>query len=136
MITATATQIHANPEIRARKTWHLFEAKKEKEILLGRIKRNKIYLNEAWYIEFEKKDVIKKGVYNNFLELTNKNIKDSKDEEIKKRQIKLGKVDNSVIEVASKNDNLKLIKIKMKMKDILCNTLSNNHRKIDKNYKK
>ena len=63
--------------------------------------------------------------------LINKNIKDSKDEEIKKRRIKLRKINYSVIEVSSRNDNLKLIE--MKMKDILSHPLSNNHKKIDKN---
>ena len=77
---------------------------------------------------------IKKAAYNNFLRLINKNIKDSKDEEIKKREIELKKVDNSLIEVSSKNDNLKLIK--KKMKDILSGPLSNNYKKIDKNYNK
>ena len=66
--------------------------------------------------------------------LINKSIKDSKDEEIKKRKIKLRKVDNSVIEVSSKIDNLEIIN--MKMKDILSSSLSNNHKKIDKNYNK
>ena len=66
--------------------------------------------------------------------LINKNIKDSKDEEIKKRRIKLRKINYSVIEVSSRNDNLKLIE--MKMKDILSHPLSNNHKKIDKNYNK
>ena len=63
--------------------------------------------------------------------LINKNIKDSKDEEIKKR-----KINNSMIKVSSRNDNLKLIEMKMKMKDILSHPLSNNHKKIDKNYNK
>ena len=109
MITVSATQMHANPEIRAKKTYHLFEVKKEKKKLLERRKRNIIYRYETRHNKFEKKDVltkIKKGSYNNFLGLTNKNIKDSKDGEIKKKQIKLRKVDNSVIEVANKNDNL------------------------------
>ena len=66
--------------------------------------------------------------------LINKSIKDSKDEEIKKRKIKLRKVDNSVIEVSSKIDNLEIIN--MKMKGILSSSLSNNHKKIDKNYNK
>ena len=66
--------------------------------------------------------------------LINKNIKDSKDEEIKKRRIKLRKINYSMIEVSSRNDNLKLIE--MKMKDILSHPLSNNHKKIDKNYNK
>ena len=61
--------------------------------------------------------------------LINKNIKDSKDEEIKKR-----KINNSMIKVSSRNDNLKLIE--MKIKDILSHPLSNNHKKIDKNYNK
>ena len=77
---------------------------------------------------------IKKASYNNFLESFNNNLKNSKDEEIKKRKIKLRKVSNSFIEVSSKNDNLELIE--MKMKDILSNQLSNNHKKIDKNYNK
>ena len=68
--------------------------------------------------------------------LINKNIKDSKDEEIKKRRIKLRKINYSMIEVSSRNDNLKLIEMKMKMKDILSHPLSNNHKKIDKNYNK
>ena len=66
--------------------------------------------------------------------LINKNIKDSKDEEIKKRRIKLRKINYLMIEVSSRNDNLKLIE--MKMKDILSHPLSNNHKKIDKNYNK
>jgi hypothetical protein len=135
--TAPITQMHPNPEIKVKKTSTLFEIKKEKKTFLGRRKRNKIYLKKAEHNKFEKKDVltkIKKGAYNNFLRFTNNKIKDSKDKEIKKRQIKLRKVVNSVIEVSSKNDNLKLLK--MKMKDILSAPLSNNHKKIDKNYNK
>ena len=111
-----------------------FRGYKKKKTLLVRRKRNRIYINEAGHNKFEKKDVltkIKKRAYNSFLELINKNIKDSKDEEIKKRKIKLRKVDNSVIE-SSKIDNLKLIN--MKMKDILSVPLSNNNKKNDKNY--
>ena len=135
--TAAATKMHAKHEIRAKKTCPIFEVKKEKKTLLGRRKRNRIYLNEAGHNKFEKKDVltkIKKRAYNSFLEFINKNIKISKDEEIKKRKIKLRKVDNSVIEVSSKIDNLELIN--MKMEDILSAALSNNHKKIDKNYNK
>ena len=134
---AAATKMHDKPEIRAKKTCPIIEVKKEKKTLLGRRKRNRIYLNEARYNKFEKKDVltkIKKKAYNSFLGLINKSIKDSKDEEIKKRKIKLRKVDNSVIEVSSKIDNLEIIN--MKMKDNLSSSLSNNHKKIDKNYNK
>ena len=134
---AAATKMHAKHKIRAKKTCPIFMVKKEKKTLLGRRKRNRIYLNEARHNKFEKKDVltkIKKKAYNSFLGLINKNIKDSKDEEIKKRKIKLRKVDNSVIEVSSKIDNLEIIN--MKMKDILSSSLSNNHKKIDKNYNK
>ena len=137
MSTEAATKMHANPEIRTKKTCPIFEIKKDKKTLLGRRKRNRIYLNEAGHNKFEKKNILtknKKRAYNSFLELFNKNIKNSKDEEIKKRKIKLRKVNNSVIEVSSKYDNLKLIK--MKMKDILSQPLSNNHKKIDKNYNK
>jgi len=137
MTTAVATKIYANHEITAKNTCPIFEIKKEKKTLLGRRKRNRIYLNKAGHNKFEKKNVLtktKKKAYNNFLEFTNKNIKDSKDGEIKKRKIKLRKIDNSMIEVSSKTDNLKLIE--MKMKDILSAPLSNNHKKIDKNYNK
>jgi hypothetical protein len=137
MSTEAATKMHVNHEIRTKKTCPIFEIKKDKKTLLGRRKRNRIYLNEAGHNKFEKKNILtknKKRAYNSFLELFNKNIKDSKDEEIKKRKIKLRKVNNSVIEVSSKYDNLKLIK--MKMKDILSQPLSNNHKKIDKNYNK
>jgi len=137
MATAAATKMHAKSEIRAKKICPIFMVKKEKKTLLGRRKRNRIYLNEARHNKFEKKDVltkIKKKAYISFLGLINKNIKDSKDEEIKKRKIKLRKVDNSVIEVSSKIDNLELIN--MKMEDILSAALSNNHKKIDKNYNK
>ena len=62
------------------------------------------------------------------------NYPELEDKEIKKRQIKLRKVVNSVIEVSSKIDNLNLIK--MKMKDILSGPLSNNYKNFDKNYNK
>ena len=63
---AAATKTHAKPEIRAKKTCPIIEVKKEKKTLLGRRKRNRIYLNEARYNKFEKKDVLtkikKKGI--------------------------------------------------------------------------
>lgn len=99
--------------------------------------KNKIYKYKAEHTKNETKNIInkiKKASYNNFLESFNNNLKNSKDEEIKKRKIKLRKVSNSFIEVSSKNDNLELIE--MKMKDILSNPLSNNHKKFDKNYNK
>ena len=91
-----------------------------KKEFIGRRNRDIVYLYEAEHTKFEMKDVltkINKAVYKNFLGFTNKNIKDSKDLEIKKREIKLKKVSNLLIEVSSKNDNLELIK--KKMKDIL-----------------
>ena len=136
MTTATATQMPANPEIRVKRT-AIFEMKKVKHKFLGRRKKNKIYKYKAEHTKNETKNIInkiKKASYNNFLESFNNNLKNSKDEEIKKRKIKLRKVSNSFIEVSSKNDNLELIE--MKMKDILSNPLSNNHKKFDKNYNK
>ena len=136
MTTATATQMPANPEIRAKRT-AIFEMKKVKHKFLGRRKKNRIYKYKAKHTKNETKNImnkIKKASYNNFLELFNNNLKDSKDEEIKKRKIKLRKVSNSFIEVSSKNDNLDLIKLKMK--DILSKPLSNNHKTFDKNYNK
>ena len=80
---AAATKMHAKHKIRAKKTCLIIEVKKEKKTLLGRRKRNRIYLNEARHNKFEKKDVltkIKNKAYNSFLGLINKSIKDSKDE--------------------------------------------------------
>ena len=137
MTTTAATRMPANHEIRVKTTPPIFKIEKLKKKFIGRRNRDMVYLYKAEHTKFEKKDVltkIKKAAYNNFLELTNKNIKDSKDEEIKKREIELKKVDNSLIEVSSKNDNLELIK--KKMKDILSGQLSNNYKKFDKNYNK
>jgi len=123
MATIATTQNPANLEV--------------KKKFIGRRRKNKIYGYEAVHTKFEKKDIltkIKKASYNNFLRLVNKNLKDSEDEELKKRKIKLRKIDNAVIGVCSKEDNLNLIK--MKMKDILSNPLSNNYKRIDKNYNK
>jgi hypothetical protein len=87
--------------------------------------------------KYEKKNIltkIKKRAYNNHIKFTNKSIDDSPDEEIKKRKIKIQKVDNSKIEVSSKKDNLDLLE--MEMKDILSYPLTNNFKTIDKNYNK
>ena len=137
MTSTAATPISANPEIRVKSIPPIFKIQKVKKKFIGRRNRDIVYLYKAKHTKFEMKDIltkIKKAAYNNFLRLINKNIKDSKDEEIKKREIELKKVDNSLIEVSSKNDNLKLIK--KKMKDILSGPLSNNYKKIDKNYNK
>ena len=137
MTTTAATRMPANPEIRINTIPLVFKIEKVKKKFIGRRNRDIAYLYEAEHTKFEKKNMltrIKKASYNNFLKNSNKNIKDSKDEEIKKREIELKKVDNSLIEVSSKNDNLKLIK--KKMKDILSGPLSNNYKKIDKNYNK
>ena len=129
------TQISVNPGIMARSSCHIFVVNVEKKIMLG--KRNEIYLNKAKHDKYEKKNIltrIKKAGYNNHLEYTNERIKDSPDEEINKSGIELKKVNNSKIEVSSKDDNLELIKLKMK--DILSFPLSNNYKTIDKNYNK
>jgi len=94
MSTTTATRMPANHEIRVKTTPPIFKIEKLKKKFIGRRNRDIVYLYEAEHTKFEKKDVltkIKKAAYNNFLELTNKNIKDSKDEEIKKREIELKK---------------------------------------------
>ena len=135
--TAAATQMPVNPEIIFNKTSKIFEIKKEKKFLSGKRKRNIIYTRKAKHTKFEKKNIltkIKKKVYNNYLKLINKNIKDSPDEEIKKKKIKIRKINNSMIEVSSKKDNLELLE--MKMKDILSQPLSNKFKNIDKNYNK
>lgn len=135
MTTRDKTQMPVNPEVRVKKVF--FRITKKKHKLIGRRKKNRIYGYPAKHTKFETKNILtknKKGAYNNFLEFFNKSVKDSKDEEIKKRKIKLRKIDNSVIGVCSKNDNLNLIK--MKMKDILSHPLSNNHKRFDKNYNK
>ena len=133
--TAFATQMPANPENMAKKSPPIFEIKKEKH--KGRRKKNIIYIKKAKHPKSEIKNFltkIKKGAYNKFLSSINKDIKESKDEEIKKRKIKLRKVSNSIIGVCSRTDNLELIK--KKMKDILSGPLANNHKKFDKNYNK
>ena len=135
MTTGATTQMPANPEVRVKKV--IFRITKEKHKLIGRRKKNRIYGYPANHTKFEPKNILtrnKKAAYNNFLAYFNKSIKNSKDEEIKKRKIKLRKIDNSVIGVCSKNDNLNLIK--MNMKDILSHPLSNNHTRFDKNYNK
>ena len=96
-----------------------------------------VYTYKAEHTKKETKNMltkIKKASYNNYLDLINNNIKDSKDEEIRKRNIKLRKVSNSIIGVSSREDNLDLIKLEMK--DILSSPLSNNHKRFDKNYNK
>ena len=103
----------------------------------GKRKRNIIYSKKAKHTKFEKKNIltkIKKKAYNNYLKLFNKNIKDSPDEEIKKKKIQLRKISNSMMEVSSKKDNLELLE--MKMKDILSQPLSDKYKTIDKNYNK
>ena len=133
--TAFATQMPANPEFMSKKTSRIFEIKKQKH--KGRRKKNIIYVKKAKHPKSETKNILnknKKGAYNKFLAFFNKDIKESKDEEIKKRKIKLRKVSNSIIGVCSQTDNLELIK--MKMKDILSGPLANNHKKFDKNYNK
>ena len=126
-----------NPEIISNTTSKIFEIKKQQKFLGGKRKRNIIYSKKAKHTKFEKKNIltkIKKKVYNNYLEFINTNIKDPPDEEIKKKKIKLRKIRNSTIEVSSKKDNLELLK--MKMKDILSQPLSDKYKTIDKNYNK
>ena len=53
---------------------------------------------------------------------------------LRKKKIQLRKISNSTIEVSSKKDNLELLK--MKMKDILSQPLSDKFKNIDKNYNK
>ena len=135
--TAVTTQMPVNHEIISNTTSKIFEIKKEKKFLSGKRKRNIIYTRKAVHTKFEKKNIltkIKKKAYNNYLKLFNKNIKDSPDEEIKKKKIQLRKISNSMIEVSSKKDNLKLLE--MKMKDILSQPLSDKFKNIDKNYNK
>ena len=135
--TAFATQMPVNPTIIDNTTSKIFEIKKEKKFLGGKRKRNVIYSRKAKHTKFEKKNIltkIKKKVYNNYLKLSNKNIEDSQDEEIKKKKIKLKKISNSFIEVSSKKDNLALLE--MKTKDVLSQPLSNKYKNIDKNYNK
>jgi hypothetical protein len=136
MTTAAVTQMPANPEISVQRT-PIFEIKKVKHKFIGRRRKNKIYTYKAEHTKKETKNMltkIKKASYNNYLDLINNNIKDSKDEEIRKRNIKLRKVSNSIIGVSSREDNLDLIKLNMK--DILSSPLSNNHKRFDKNYNK
>jgi hypothetical protein len=135
--TSVTTKMPVNHEIISNTTSKIFEIKKEKKFLGGKRKRNIIYIRKAKHTKFEKKNIltkIKKKVYNNYLKLINKNIKDSPDEEIKKRKIKLRKINNSMMEVSSKKDNLELLE--MKMKDILSQPLSDKFKNIDKNYNK
>ena len=131
----TATQMPDNPENRAGTTGHHFVVKK----VLGRKReRDKIDSDkEEAHDKFEYKNILtknKKAVYNNYRNFINKSIDDSPDEEIRKRKIKLQKVDNSKIEVSSKQDNLALLE--KKMKDILSYPLSNNFKTIEKDYNK
>jgi hypothetical protein len=123
------------PRTFATQTCHLFEVKK---FLDRKRKRDKNDSDKAKvHDKYEKKNIltkIKKRAYNNHIKFTNKSIDDSSDEEIKKRKIKIQKVDNSKIEVSSKKDNLDLLE--MEMKDILSYPLTNNFKTIDKNYNK
>jgi putative sterol carrier protein len=134
MITAAETQMHTNPENEVRRTYPIFEII---NINLGRRKRDINYPDEAKHNKFEKKNVLtktKKTSYNNYMKFFNKELENTEDTEIKKEKIKLKKIDNSVLGVFSKKDNLALLK--MPMKDILSNQLSNNHTTIDKDYNK
>ena len=135
--TRVTTKMPVNHEIISNTTSKIFEIKKEKKFLSGKRKRNIIYIRKAIHTKFEKKNIltkIKKKAYNNYMKSFNKNIKDSPDEEIKKKKIQLRKISNSTIEVSSKKDNLKLLE--MNMKDILSQPLSNKFKHIDKNYNK
>ena len=135
--TRVTTKMPVNHEIISNTTSKIFEIKKEKKFLSGKRKRNIIYIRKAIHTKFEKKNIltkIKKKAYNNYMKSFNKNIKDSPDEEIKKKKIQLRKINNSIIEVSSKKDNLKLLE--MNMKDILSQPLSNKFKHIDKNYNK
>ena len=135
MTTAAVTQMPVNPEVRVEEA--IFKITKKKHKFIGRRRKDRIYTYDAGKTRFDEKNEltkIKKAAYNNYLDYTNESIRDSKDEEIRKRKIKLRKIDNSVMGVCSKDDNLKLIE--MEMKDILSHPLSNNHTQFDKNYNK
>jgi hypothetical protein len=130
-----ATQMLDNPESRAGTNYHLFEVKK---VLNKKRKRDNIDSDNAKvHDKYETKNImtkIKKAVYNNDIKFTNKSIEDSTDEEIKKRKIILKKVENSKIEVSSREDNLRLLETEMK--DILSYPLSNNFKTVEKDYNK
>lgn len=101
-----AIQIPSIPEIRVNIIYPKFKVEKKEKIYRGKRKKNKTYLYLPKKTKFNYKNIltkIKKKVYNNYLSFINKRIKNSPDKEIRKRRIKLKKVNNRSIQKRERN---------------------------------
>lgn len=110
----------------------IFEIKKVEKIL-GRKKKNIVYLREKMHTKKRKDNIItkiKKNLYNHSLKFVNLLISKSQNEEI--RNIKLKKIENKIMSVSKKEENLQLLDLTLKQ--IFSNKLSKKYIYLQKDY--
>ena len=101
----------------------------------GRNKKDKKYNKENQHNKFETNNVmtkVKRNVSNNTRDLANKLLKESENPRLK--NIRLCKIDKSIIEVCKKEKNLALLKTELK--DLLSSKPSIKYKHYDENYNK
>ena len=113
----------------------IFHVEKVKKNMLGRKRKNDIYINKNTHTKMFKDNMrtkIKKKLYNNILDYTNLQIEKSPNEKI--RHLKLKKIDDSIILVSKREENLQLLN--STVKQLLSNKLSNKYKHYDKDSNK
>ena len=121
----------------------IFEIKKEKKSLLGRKRKNQLPNNNNndasdfnnVHTKNRKDDIftkLKRNSYNNSSKCLNHLLKKSKNKNLNTIQLK--KIDNSILIVSKKEENLDLLKTKLK--DLFSNNISIKYKYIDIEYNK
>jgi hypothetical protein len=112
----------------------IFEIMKCKK-KVGRNRKDKKYNKDNQHDKFETSNVmtrVKRNVSNNSRDLLNTLLEESENQKLK--DIRLCKIDKSIIEVCKKEKNLDLLKTKLK--DLFSSKLSIKYKHFDENYNK
>lgn len=133
---SSKTRCTSNTIVKQKKNEEYFKIEKvKKKVKLGRNSKNEIYLQKNQHTKDEINNIItkiKRNVMSNIIYFINILLKNSENPRIKERR--LNKIDQSIIIVCKKEQNLELLE--KTLKDLLSSEISIKYRHFDKNYNK